>query len=317
MTAGTVTPGRADSRAGTHAAGIGGRRRGAAAPAAVPSRRRGSAWRLRRLASLAALGLAALAFSLPTVWLLLTSLKRETEYASYPIRVLPAEPQVVNYWLAVTLFPYLGYFVNSVVLASTYTVLVVLSSAAAGFGFARHRGVPGRDALFSLILATMMVPGLVTLVPQFMLFSYLRLTNSYWPWVLWGLSGSPFHIFLFRQFFAGIPRDLEDAAEVDGCGKFRVFWQIFLPNALPAVAASAIFAFTFVWGDFLLARLFLSDQLTTLAVRLATSYVDPAGNPLYTVTMAAVVLYVAPMVAVFFLAQRHIIQGIVTTGLKT
>lgn len=280
--------------------------------------RRGRAWarRGRRASSVVTLTVCALAFSLPTIWLVLTSFKRETEFGAYPIRVLPADAQVVNYWFAVSLFPYLRYFGNSVLLASLFTVLVVFSSAAAGFGFARHRGVPGRDALFALILATMMVPGLITLVPQFVLFATLRLTNSYWPWILWGLSGSPFHIFLFRQFFAGIPRELEDAAEVDGCGKFRLFWQIFLPNALPAVAASSIFAFTFVWGDFLLAKLFLSDQLTTLAVRLATSYVDPVGNPLYTITMAAVVLYVLPMVVVFFVAQKHIIQGVVTTGLK-
>ncbi len=255
-------------------------------------------------------------FSLPTIWVVLTSLKRETEYASYPVTILPAVPQWQNYILAVTLFPYLRYFLNSVVLAGSYTVLVVLTSAAAGFGFSRHRGVPGRDLLFALVLATMMVPSLVTLVPQYMVFAHLRLLNTYWPWILWGLHGSPFHIFLFRQFFASIPRDLEDAAEVDGCGKFRIFWQIFLPNALPAVMASVIFAFTWVWGDWFYPKLFLSDQITTLAVRLATSYVDPQNNPLITVTMAGVVIYVLPMVVVFFLAQKYIIQGVVTTGLK-
>jgi multiple sugar transport system permease protein len=266
-------------------------------------------------AILALLGLTLL-FSLPTIWLLLTSLKRETEYASYPITVLPAVAQPENYAAAVTMFPYLQFFWNSVVLSGSYTVLVVLSSAAAGFGFSRHRGVPGRDALFAVLLATMMVPQLVTLVPQYMLFAELGLLNSYWPWILWGAHGSAFHIFLFRQFFAAIPKDLEDAAEVDGCGKFRIFWQIFLPNSLPAVCASAIFSFTWVWGDWLYPKLFLNDQITTLAVRLATSYVNPQNQPLYTVTMAGVVVYVLPMVLIFFLAQKYIIQGVVTTGLK-
>jgi len=270
----------------------------------------------REVVTLAVLLLATLVFSLPTIWLVLTSFKPETEYASYPIRVLPSALHSENYVLAVTIFPYLKFFMNSVILAGSFTILTVITSAAAGFGFSRHAGVPGRHALFALVLATMMVPGLVTLVPQFMLFSYLGLTNSYWPWILWGLSASPFHIFLFRQFFASIPKDLEDAAEVDGCGKLRIFWQIFMPNSLPAVAASAIFCFTWVWGDWLYPKLFLSDQITTLSVRLATSYVDPIGNPLYTVTMAAVVLYVLPMVIVFFLAQKYIIQGVVTTGLK-
>ena len=258
-----------------------------------------------------------LVFSIPTIWLVLTSLKRETEYASYPIRVLPDIPQFNNYVLALTLFPYLRFLMNSIILSTTFAVLVVLTSSAAGFGFARHPNAPGRTALFSLVLATMMVPGLVTLVPQFMLFSWLGLTNSYWPWVLWGLSGSPFHIFLFRQFFAAIPRDLEDAAEVDGCGKLRIYWQIFLPNSLPAVAASAIFSFTWVWGDWLHPKLFLTDQITTLAVKLATAYVDPVqGMAIVTVTVAGVVLYVLPLIIIFFCAQRFIVQGVVTSGLK-
>jgi multiple sugar transport system permease protein len=288
-----------------------------ALPAAGKAARRGAWLPTGRLASVVALVALAVIFSMPTVWLLLTSLKRETEYASYPIHVLPTVAQPGNYVLALTMFPYLRYFMNSVILATTFSVLVVLASSAAGFGFARHPTAPGRNVLFSLVLATMMVPGLVTLVPQFMLFSWLGLTNSYWPWILWGLSGSPFHIFLFRQFFAGIPRDLEDAAEVDGCGKLRIYWQIFMPNSLPAVAASTIFAFTWVWGDWLHPKLFLTDQITTLAVKLATAYVDPVqGIPIVTVTVAGVALYVLPMILVFFFAQRYIIQGVVTSGLK-
>lgn len=269
-----------------------------------------------RMLNLFGLILCALVFSLPTIWLVLTSLKRESEYASYPITILPAVAQLNNYALAVTVFPYLNYVMHSVVLSGSFAVLTVLTSSSAGFAFSRHRGVPGRNLLFGVVLATMMVPGLVTLVPQYMVFSYFHLINSYWPWILWGLSGSPFHIFLFRQFFLSIPRELEDAAEVDGCGKFRIFWQIFLPNSLPAIAASTIFSFTWVWGDWLYPSLFLSDDITTLAVKLATAYVDPHQNPLITLTMAGVVIYVLPMVIVFFLAQKYIIQGVVTTGLK-
>ena len=269
-----------------------------------------------RAISLVGLAVFAILFSLPTIWLVITSLKREVEYASYPITILPANAQYMNYSLALTFFPYLTYFMHSVVLAGSFTVLTVAVSSAAGFGFSRHRGVPGRNVLFAMVLSTMMVPGLVTLVPQYMLFSQFNLVDSYWPWILWGLSGSPFHIFLFRQFFLSIPRELEDAAEVDGCGKFRIFWQIFLPNSLPVVAASSIFSFTWVWGDWLYPSLFLSDDITTLAVKLATSYRDPHQNPLITLTMAGVVIYVLPMVIVFFLAQKYIIQGVVTTGLK-
>jgi multiple sugar transport system permease protein len=260
--------------------------------------------------------IAAVLFFLPVIWMVLTSFKDESEYASYPIRIFPEVPRIANYELAVTMFPFLTYLMHSIILSGCYTVLTVITSAAAGFGFSRHRSVPGRDTLFAIVLATMMVPGLVTLVPQYMLFARLGLLNSYWPWILWGISGSPFHIFLFRQFFSSIPKELEDAAEVDGCGKFRIFWQIFLPNSLPAIAASSIFAFTWVWGDWLYPELFLADNITTLAVKLATSYVNPQGIPLMTVTMAGVMIYIIPMIIIFFLAQQYIIQGVVTTGLK-
>jgi len=258
----------------------------------------------------------AILFSLPTLWLVLIAFKKESEWVTYPIQILPATPEVYNFYFAVTMFPYLKYFWNSVVLSTAYTVLVVFSSAAAGFGFARHPGAPGRSFLFGLVMGMMMVPWLVTVVPQYIVFSKLGLLNSYWPWVLWGISGSPFNAFLLHLFFSGIPRDLDDAAEVDGCGRFRLFWQIYLPNSLPVVAASSIFAFTWVWGDWLFPKLFLHDQITTLAVKLQTAYVDPYNQPLITITMAGVMLYVLPMIVVFFVAQRLIIQGVVTTGLK-
>ena len=184
-----------------------------------------------------------------------------------------------------------------------------------GYGFARHQG-PGRNKLFVLVLATWMVPNLVLFVPQFVMFARLGLTNTYWPWILWGLSGSPFAIFLFRQFFASFPRELDDAAEVDGAGPLRIFLQIYLPNAGPALAASAIFMFLWVWGDWLYPALLLHQDNTTLAVRMANAYADPHGNPLQTVTMAGVVLYVAPLILFFAFAQRFIVRGIVTTGIK-
>jgi multiple sugar transport system permease protein len=148
------------------------------------------------------------------------------------------------------------------------------------------------------------------------MFARLELTNTYWPWILWGLGGSPFAIFLFRQFFAAFPRELDDAAEVDGAGPLRIFLQIYLPNAGPALAASAIFMFLWVWGDYLYPALLLHTDNTTLAVRMSNAYTDPRGNPLQTVTMAGVVLYVLPLIAFFGFANRFIVRGIVTTGIK-
>jgi multiple sugar transport system permease protein len=275
--------------------------------------------RLRRHAGMVlyylVLIVAAAAFMIPIVWLVLGSLKLNAEFRAYPIMILPRTPIWDNYYDALTLVPFFVYAGRSLLLASLYTILVVISSAFAGFGFARHHA-PGRNALFILVVAMVMVPQIVTIIPQFMLYSRLGLVGTYWPWVLWGIAGSPFHIFLFRQFFAGFPKELEDAAEIDGCSRLRVFGQIFLPNAGPVLAASAIFAFQWVWGDFFLQSIFLNESHATLAMKLASSYVDPHGNPLYTQTLAAVVIYVLPLIVVFFLAQKHIVRGVVTTGLK-
>lgn len=256
--------------------------------------------------------LAAIAFALPVFWVLVTSLKTQSEYGS---ALFPAELQWGNYKLAVELADFARFAVNSLFLSTAYALLAVFVSALVGYGFARHRA-PGGNKLFVLVIATWMVPSLVLFVPQFVLFARLGITNTYWPWILWGLSGSPFAIFLFRQFFATFPRELDDAAEVDGAGPLRIFLQIYLPNAGPALAASAIFMFLWVWGDWLYPALLLHQDNTTLAVRMANAYVDPHGNPLQTVTMAGVVLYVLPLIAFFAFAQRFIVRGIVTTGIK-
>lgn len=185
--------------------------------------------------------------------------------------------------------------VNNAMLAVTYATLTVISSSMAGFAFARIPA-PGRNQLFAIVIALLMVPTIVLIIPQFMLFSRLRLTNSYWPWVLWGITGNSFHIFLFRQFFAGFPRELEDAAEVDGASTFRFFWQVLLPNAKPVLAASFIFAFMFVWSDWFQPMIYLSPQKTTMAVKLLTGYNNPQGFPYITFQLAAAVLFTLPRV---------------------
>lgn len=254
-------------------------------------------------------------FVAPIIWLLLTSLKTMTEYARYPISVLPEVAQWGNYYTAVIEYPFMRYALNSLVIALPSTLLTVLSSALAGFGFARHNA-PYKNVLFLLVLSMMMVPRMVTVIPTFVFFSKLGLTNTYWPWILWGLAGSSFHIFLFRQFFSAIPKDLEDAAEVDGCSRLRIFWQIFLPLSGPVLATSAIFHFQWVWGDWFTPNIFLTQDRTTLSVLLSTAYRDPHGNALETVTMAAIVVYLLPMLLIFFFAQKYIVQGIVTSGIK-
>ena len=259
--------------------------------------------------------LVTILISLPVVWLLITSLKIPIEYLSYPIQFLPKVPQWDNYVQVFTLMPFWRYAWQTFRLAMSFSILCVITSSMAGFAFARIP-VPGRNRLFSIIVALIIIPAIVTVIPQFIVFAKLRLTNTYWPWILWGLSASPFHIFLFRQFFAGVPKELEDAAEVDGCSLLRTYWQVFLPNAKPVLATSFIFNFSWVWGDYFAPIIYLNDAKTTLAVKLSIAYVDPQSNPLVTVTLAACAVYMLPLVIAFFVGQKHIIQGALTSGLK-
>jgi ABC-type glycerol-3-phosphate transport system permease component len=269
--------------------------------------------RIRSLLPYAALTLLAVAFVLPVLWLLSSSFKSSFEFSSP--NWIPQEPTFDNYVEAVTKVDFPHYLKNTLFLASTFTVLNVLSSSLAGYAFARLQA-PGRDKLFLLVIATLLVPQLVTFIPQFVVFSRLHLINTYWPWIAWGAAGNALWIFLFRQFFLSFPRELEEAAEIDGCGPFKIYWRIFLPNSLPALATVAIFSFQWVWGDYLLAALLLDTDKTTLAVAIATGYFDLQGRPLLPATMAAMMLYALPLIVVFFFVQRYIIQGIVTTGTK-
>jgi multiple sugar transport system permease protein len=261
------------------------------------------------------LSLVALAIGLPVLWFLVSSLKTESEYIAYPIKFLPKAPVWQNYVDAVTLIPYGKYAGRSAFLATVFAGLTVLTSSMAGYAFARVRA-PGRDFLFGIVLALLIVPGIVTTIPQFIVFSRLHLVDTYWPWVLWGLSASPFHIFLFRQFFSTIPRQLEEAAEVDGAGQFRIYASLFLPNAMPALATSFIFNFSWTWSDWFGPLIYLSEQKTTLAVKLTRGYQNPQGFTMRMPQFAAAVLYTIPLIILFFLGQKYIIQGVVTSGIK-
>lgn len=215
--------------------------------------------------------------------------------------------------------PYAAAALNSIAISVIFTVGSTLSSALAGFAFARQR-VWWKEILFLIVLGTMMVPWIVLLIPQFVFFFRLGLTNTWWPWVLWSIQGMPLQIFLFRQFFAGFPRELEDAAEVDGSSRFRIFWDIFLPNSKPVIAVAAVWAFVFVWGDFLTQDLlYISDPNGTLVVRLVRDIglsQGFGGAPDLAGAVAGLALYALPPVVLFLLVQRYIIQGIAMTGLK-
>ncbi|MER5216763.1 carbohydrate ABC transporter permease [Streptomyces sp. NPDC002838] len=251
----------------------------------------------------------------PFGWLILSGLKTQGELAAAPVHWLPEAFQWHNFADAFTQIDFLGYARNSLVIALLYATLVTLSSAWVGFGFARL-DAPGKKVLFGVLLGSMMLPQMVTLLPTYLIFAKVGMVDTYWPWVLWGLSAAPYLVFLFRQFFAGMPRELEEAAIVDGCGYTSIFWRIFLPQSWPVLSASFIIAFTWTWGDYIAPQLLLSTDRTTLAVAVMTTYVSEAGTPVPELQAAASVMYVVPILLIFLIAQRGFVAGMSTSGLK-
>ncbi|MGP4008334.1 carbohydrate ABC transporter permease [Streptomyces sp. 4N124] len=251
----------------------------------------------------------------PFGWLILSGLKTQGELAASPVHWLPEAFQWHNFADAFNQIDFLGYARNSLVIALIYATLVTLSSAWVGFGFARL-DAPGKKVLFGVLLGSMMLPQMVTLLPTYLIFAKVGMVDTYWPWVLWGLSAAPYLVFLFRQFFAGMPRELEEAAIVDGCGYASIFWRIFLPQSWPVLSASFIIAFTWTWGDYIAPQLLLSTDRTTLAVAVMTTYVSEAGTPVPELQAAASVMYVVPILLIFLVAQRGFVSGMSTSGLK-
>ena len=251
----------------------------------------------------------------PFGWLVITGLKTTPELAASPVHWLPDTIQWHNFADAFTDIDFLGYARNSLIIALIYATLVTLSSAWVGFGFARL-DAPGKKVLFGILLGSMMLPQMITLFPTYLIFAKVGMVDTYWPWVLWGLSAAPYLVFLFRQFFAGMPRELEEAAIVDGCGYTGIFWRIFLPQSWPVLAASFVIAFTWTWGDFIAPMLLLSSDRTTLSVAIMTSYVTDGGLPVNNLAAAGSVMYVVPILLIFLIAQRGFVAGMSTTGLK-
>jgi multiple sugar transport system permease protein len=276
-------------------------------------------WTLRRvLGRIGIYGLLLvllLVFVMPIVWGVLASLREPS--GGLLGSVIPHPLHWDNYHQAWSgLLPFAHYLKNTIVLSLIYTVPVVLTSAMAGYGFARHRA-RGRNVLFMCVLATTLVPFVITFIPQFVVFAHVHMVNTYWPWFLWGLGAVPFLIFLFRQFYANFPSELHDAAAIDGCGSFRIFVSIYLPNSVAVLAAGTIVMFTWVWGDYIFPALLLYDKQTTLGPKIASGYTSPSGSFTYIpITLAGAMLFALPVVILFFALQKKLARGIVTTGLK-
>ncbi len=253
---------------------------------------------------------------MPLAWMLSSALKDNVDIFRFPPDLIPAHPAWGNFIAGFTAIPFLRYLGNSFIIAVPATVGAVLSAACAAYAFARLR-FPGSRALFAITLATLMVPDVVTLVPGYLIFSWLGWVGTYLPLIVPSfLGGGAFNIFLLRQFFRSIPRELDEAARIDGANFWQIFWRIILPQSIPALSAVGVFDFVGNWNDFFGPLIYLSNQdQYTLTVGLA-SFRDIYGNTQWNLLMADSLLATIPVVAIFFLFQRVFIQGIVVSGLK-
>jgi multiple sugar transport system permease protein len=259
--------------------------------------------------------LCVLIFFLPLVSMVLTSLKRMDELYRIPARLLPEQPLWENYKLAWTMVNFGKYLLNSIVLTLMYALPAIMSSCLAGYGFARF---PVRESksIFLLVLSTLMIPVMVTIMPFYMIMAKIGFVNRRILWFIWGIQGIPFIIFLFRQFFSTIPTSFEESARIDGAGRFQIFFMIMFPLVQTGVIVAAIFAFQWSWSEFLMPVLFLSDEKSTLAVKIAMGYSDQKENVLYNIGMAGIVFYTLPLVILFFSLQRRFVAGLLSGGLK-
>jgi len=253
---------------------------------------------------------------LPFFWLVSTALKTQAQVYTYPPVWVPLPPQWQNFPEALTSRPFFLFFQNTLLIAVTVIVGDIFSCTLVGYGFARLR-FPGRDALFVVLLATIMMPFIVRLVPLFVLFQQLGWVNSYQPLTVPAFFGNPFFIFLARQFFLTIPAELTDAARVDGANELTIWWRIMLPLSGPILAVITILAFQQVWNDFLQPLIFLSDQsMKTLALGLHSMLESGSGAQPYHRLMAVATTMTLPVVLLFVVFQRYFIQGVVMSGLK-
>ena len=264
----------------------------------------------------------SLVFLFPLLWMITTSLKPVEETMLTPPRWIPSSWQFVNYARAVTYgsdvlgyVPFLEYGKNTLLLCVLVVVGAVISNSLIAYGFARLQW-PGRDVFFGITLATMMIPFPVLMVPMFGLFRELGWVGTFRPLWVPACFGSAFSIFLLRQFFLTIPRELSDAAVVDGCSEFQVFRHIIVPLARPALAVVALFQFLFTWNDFLGPLIYVTDQrMFTLSLGLQF-YQSQHGGTEWHLLMAASTIIVLPIIVLFFFTQRTFIQGVAVTGIK-
>jgi multiple sugar transport system permease protein len=259
----------------------------------------------------------ALAMSLPFLWMISSSLKAEQAVFQYPPQLIPDPVVWNNYVEALVYKPFALYVRNTVFLVAVNMFAVLMASSFVAYGFARMQ-FTGRDFWFVIVLATMMMPYYVLMIPIFIMFTRLQWIDTYLPLTVPAFfGGGGFNIFLMRQFFRTIPADLTDAARIDGCNEFQIYWTIMMPLAKPALVSIGILVFLGTWNDFVGPLLYLkSPDLYTVSIGLATF--RGVMRSRWDLLMAAATAMTVPVVALFFAAQRYFFEsgGITLTGLK-
>ncbi|WP_053202539.1 carbohydrate ABC transporter permease [Jiangella muralis] len=260
------------------------------------------------------LGFGSILYLVPFLWMLSTSLKTQDQVYEFPIRWIPQPIDWANFVELFTVAPFLTYTVNTIIITVFGVFGSVVSSAAAAYGFARFR-FRGRNALFLVMLSTMMVPIWVTIVPSYVVFSEIGWIDTYLPILVPAFFAAPFNTFLLRQFFLGIPLELDEAAKLDGAGSVRIFFTIILPLAKPALLIVGLFSFLLYWNEYMGPLIFLQSQ-DKFPLSLGISNFVSSQSQDFPMMMAAAMFAMIPCVLLFAVAQKQFIQGIVVTGVK-
>jgi multiple sugar transport system permease protein len=298
-----------------------------ATPVRAASGRRSTAAKiLRTVLPHALLIFLAVAFLVPFYWMIISSLKTKEIVFSNPIEWLPRRWMWENYPNAINYpgFPFLRFLWNSTFYSVAVTIGTVISCSMVGYAFARLR-FPGRNLLFYVTIATLMIPWVVTFIPTFILFKELdtvtssllnlKMLGTYWPLIIPAFGGNAFYIFMMRQFFMGLPKELSDAARVDGAGEFRIFAQIMMPLVKPAVMVMAVFTFLATWHDFFGPLIYLSSN-AQYPLSLGLYAFRAQRTTEWSLMMAAATVSTLPLIVIFFFTQRYFLEGIKLTGIK-
>ncbi len=255
-------------------------------------------------------------FLIPVYWLVVTAFKTPTDLAQASPSWFPRSWRWANFSDAFRAFPFGRFFINSVIITALTVIGTVISNMIVAYGFACLEW-RGRDKVFYIVIATIFLPSAITLIPVFDLWGWLHLVNTWFPLIVPSFLGSAFFVFLLRQFMLQIPRDLLDAARIEGASEARVLWQIVAPISRPALAVIAIFSALGAWNDFLGPLIYLQDQkLQTLAIGLQYLRQTQPDKITTNLLMAASLMVILPVVIMFFLFQRYFIRGITLGGVK-